>query len=75
MDISKLQLFVDIAKIYIVDNDIALKTIDIRVKYKIKVPDAVIAATAIHYDLTLITRNISDFKKISELEIIDPYNL
>jgi predicted nucleic acid-binding protein len=30
-------------------------------------PDAIIAATAIAYDLTLITRNLSDFNKITEV--------
>jgi predicted nucleic acid-binding protein len=74
-DLSKIQLFIDIAKIYPVDTAIALQTIDIRVKYKTKLPDAVIAATAIYHNLILITRNISDFKKIEELEVIDPYNL
>ena len=32
-------------------------------------------ATALVYKLTLITRNVNDFKKINGLKIIDPYNL
>ncbi|MBK8704770.1 MAG: PIN domain-containing protein [Saprospiraceae bacterium] len=35
----------------------------LRKQYKIKLPDAIIAATALVYDLTLVTRNISDFQK------------
>ncbi len=72
---SDLQAFVEIARTFLLDEDIALKTIEIRIKYKTKLPDAIIAATAIHYDLSLITHNVSDFKRIVELEVIDPYTL
>jgi len=44
-------------------------------KYKIKLPDAIIAATAIVYDLILVTRNISDFKNIDGLHVVDPHML
>ncbi len=44
-------------------------TIDLKQKYKLKLPDAIIAATAIHYDLTFITSD-GDFKNIKELELI-----
>jgi predicted nucleic acid-binding protein len=49
--------------------------IDIRKKHKTKLPDAIIAATALVYDLVLITHNISDFKNIDGLKVIDPYRL
>lgn len=32
-------------------------------------PDIFIAATALHYDLSLVTRNISDFQRIPGLKI------
>lgn len=48
--------------------------IEIRKAYKIKLPDAIIAATAIVYGLTLITRNTSDFKNINGLKTIDPHS-
>ncbi len=48
--------------------------IDIRKKNKTKLPDAIIAATALVYDLVLITRNISDFKNIQGLKVINPHN-
>jgi predicted nucleic acid-binding protein len=49
--------------------------IDLRKTYRIKLPDAIIAATALVYDLDLITHNISDFKNIAKLRLINPYNL
>ena len=67
--------FTEAAIIHNVDTSVALRTTDIRLKYKIKLPDALIAATALHYDLILVTRNVSDFDSISSLKIIDPHNI
>jgi len=52
--------------------DIEKQTILIRKTYKIKLPDAIIAATAITYHLTLVTNNSSDFNKISGLKLLVP---
>lgn len=49
--------------------------IELRRKYKIRLPDAIIAATAIVYDLVLICRNISDFRDIRDLKVVNPYGL
>lgn len=46
--------------------------IDVRKKNKTKLSGAIIAATALVYDLVLITRNISDFKNIQGLKVINP---
>lgn len=51
------------------------KTIALRKSRKIKLPDAIIAATAISLNLNLITHNLSDFEKISNLKILDLHNL
>jgi hypothetical protein len=47
-------------------------TIGIRKENKIKLPDAIIAATAISENLHLITRNTSDFKHI-DIKLINPF--
>jgi predicted nucleic acid-binding protein len=49
--------------------------IDIRKSCHIKLPDAIIAATSLVYGFVLITRNISDFKNISGLHLVNPYSL
>jgi len=49
------------------------KTIEIRRSQKIKLPDAVIAATAIVHDFTLISRNDEDFRKIPGLKYLNPF--
>ena len=76
-DIEEIQIksFVNIATIYHVDRLIAEQVIRIRKEYKLKLPDAIIAATAIHYNLTLVTRNIKDFEKIEALNLINPHSL
>ena len=56
-----------------VDSSTVDKTITIRKATRIKVPDAIIAATAIIKECSLITRNTEDFKGISGLNIINPY--
>jgi predicted nucleic acid-binding protein len=75
-EIKTLQEFIEIATIYDkIDAKIIAKSIEIRQKYKIKLPDAIIAGTALANNLTLITRNISDFGDIEGLSIINPYDL
>jgi len=44
----------------------------IRRKCKLKLPDAIIAATALVYDYAVVTRNKEDFGKVRGLEVIDP---
>lgn len=65
--------FFEAANIFELNNDIVNKTIQLRQKQKIKLPDAVIAATAMVNKLDLISRNTKDFKNIKGLEIINPY--
>ena len=71
--IKKLVSFCDKAMIYSITEEIILQTINIRQKYKIKLPDAIIAATAIANRLTLITHDINDYAPIKPLKIIDSW--
>lgn len=47
--------------------------IQLRQRYKIKLPDAVIAATALVKKQTLMTRNSDDFIKIEDLQLFNPF--
>ena len=67
--------FMNDATIFNLTDNIVNTSIDIRKKYKTQLPDAVIAATALVYNLILISRNIADFKNIESLRLIDPYKL
>ena len=56
------------------DGAIVEKVLEIRKKYKIKLPDAIIAATAEEKDLVLVTRNTDDFKlKGLNINISNPF--
>lgn len=48
-------------------------SIGVRKKHKTKLPDAIIAATALAHGYTLITNNEKDFANIKGLKIINPY--
>ena len=67
--------FFETSDIYELTNDIVDKTIQIRQKQKIKLPDAVIASTALVNGLVLISRNTKDFKNIRDLEVVNPYDI
>ena len=56
-----------------VDSKIIDRAIRVRKAKRIKVPDAIIAATALEKECSLITRNIEDFKGIAGLVVIDPH--
>jgi len=63
------------ATIFQLDQRVVKQTIAIRKKQKIKLPDAIIAATAIVHGLTLITRNTKDFLKIKGLKVVNPHQV
>jgi predicted nucleic acid-binding protein len=52
------------------DSHIARLASFIRRQYRLKVPDSVIAATAIYTGSTLATRNTRDFKRVTALALL-----
>lgn len=68
------QEFVDKSVIYPIDADTEVEIIKLRKSYKIKLPDAIIAATAIINNFTLLTGNITDFKNIASLKTVNPFD-
>lgn len=56
-----------------ISNKIAVLSGDIKREYHLTLPDAIIAATAITEDATLITRNIKDFERVKGLKLRRPY--
>ena len=56
-------------------DDVVKKVIEIRKKKKIKLPDAIIYATASTNELDLITRNVDDFNNIDDsVKVINPFD-
>lgn len=71
--LNKLQSFIDNVQVYDLNEEIILQTIALRQQHKIKLPDAVIAATALVHEHTLLTRNTEDFKNITGLNLQNPW--
>ncbi len=67
--------FINDATVMNLTDNVVETSIEIRKKHKTKLPDAIIAATALVYDLVVVSRNISDFKNINGLRVIDPHDL
>lgn len=63
--------FISDSTVFPLEESIITKAILLRRTNKIKLPDAIIAATAIVNNLQLITHNLKDFKNISELIVVD----
>lgn len=55
-----------------ISDNIADKTITLRQNYKIKTPDAIIAATALDNNAELWTANTADFSNIKGLKLFNP---
>jgi predicted nucleic acid-binding protein len=72
-DYTIVELFVKDTDIFPLTSEIITRTISLRKAHKMKLPDAVIAATALVHDFTLISRNASDFDKIPNLKLLNPF--
>ena len=72
-EFNQAKYFLHLAEIINLSDEIVQRTISIKRQNKIKTPDAVIAATCLVNDSTLVTRNISDFAKIDGLRIYNPF--
>lgn len=65
------EIFINNFRIIPVNSEIEKLTIILRRKYKIKLPDAIIAATAITENAILVSRDLKDFSRIKELNIYE----
>lgn len=74
-ELAKLEQFINHAFVFELNESIILKTIELRQQYRIKTPDAIIAATAFSHNLQLLTRNTGDFKSINGLTILNPFEM
>lgn len=48
------------------------RAIEIRKATRIKIPDALIAATALIYEAQLVTRNANDFRSVTGIQVVNP---
>ena len=61
---KKAKAFVSYATLFDLDDSIAQTTIKLRRRFKTKTPDAIIAATALVNNMSVVTNNRSDFEAL-----------
>ena len=66
---KKAKAFISYATLFDLDDSIAQTAIRLRRKFKTKTPDAIIAATALVNNMSVVTNNRSDFEALG-LEVI-----
>jgi hypothetical protein len=67
---EKIKIFIDSVDVIGLNTDIKRETIHLKRKYKIKLPDAIICATALFLNASFLTFDRS-FKKIKEVTLIE----
>ena len=60
----KAKEFISYANVFELNEEIAEQTIALRQRFKTKTPDAIIAATALINNLTVVTNNSDDFNRL-----------
>lgn len=63
---------IDLFSVFELDKTLGDRVVSIRKEHRIKLPDAIIAGTALHNGCELVTSNVADFKKIPGLNIWNP---
>ena len=72
---AKFNLLINHAVLHPINDKIIEETISIRKKHKIKLPDALIAATCLINGLDVLTLNTKDFENINGLRVILPESI
>ena len=77
-EVSEMRLLEEFVKeisVLPLSDQVVQQTIILRKAHRIKLPDAIIAATAQVHQLCLLTRNTGDFNIIGDLQVLNPYNM
>ena len=68
-----LENFIAATEVLPLDESVVVQTIALRQQHRVKLPDAIIAATALAHRLPLLTRNVGDFRALPGLAVINPH--
>ena len=66
---SRINHFLSNCVVVDINSTIKKSVINLRKTYKLKLPDSIIIATALHFDLPLVTSD-TEFNKVEELETV-----
>lgn len=71
---ADLETFFENAQLLPVDERVIKRASLLRQQRRMSLGDAIIAATALVHDLTLVTRNVDDFRWIAGLRLLNPFD-
>jgi predicted nucleic acid-binding protein len=69
-ELAKVEVFLEAWPVVEINSLIKEQAIAIRRKHRLKLPDSIIAATAMHLDIPLVTGDASMLKLLDELDVI-----
>jgi predicted nucleic acid-binding protein len=69
-ELAKVEVFLEAWPVVEINSLIEEQAIAIRRKHRLKLPDSIIAATAMHLDIPLVTGDASMLKLLDELDVI-----
>ena len=72
---TKVLAFLNDCRILNIDPQVVAMCVQIRKGKRVKMPDAIIAATAVSSNLILLTNNEKDFQQITGLRFINPWKV
>ena len=73
-DLSDLTTFIAAGTLLSITDNVADRAVILRQQRKMSLGDALIAATALEYGCDLVTRNTQDFRHISGLPLVNPFD-
>lgn len=73
-DLADLTTFMTAGTLLAISDTVADRAVILRQQRKMSLGDALIAATALEYGCELVTRNIQDFRHISGLSLVNPFD-
>ncbi|MGK7924585.1 MAG: type II toxin-antitoxin system VapC family toxin [Spirulina sp.] len=65
--------FFRVARVLPISQEVLDRAVTLRQMRRMTLGDSLIAATALVYDLTLVTRNVADFRWIDRLALLNPF--
>lgn len=60
------------AEVLPISQAVLIRAVALRQQRRMTLGDAIIAGTALVYNLTLVTRNVDDFRWITDLSLLNP---
>jgi predicted nucleic acid-binding protein len=69
-ELAKVEVFLEAWPVVEINSLIEEQAIAIRRKHRLKLPDSIIAATAMHLDIPIVTGDASMLKLLDELDVI-----